>query len=308
FGIRKRLLEYDDVMNIQREAIYKKRNNALFGERLSVDLNNMFDGMITVLVEAYQPNNDFAGFRRNSLSILGLDPKIDEIEFKEGAIDDIINKLLSQFTEFYNRKAAAISELLLPRIKEIHENESHFKRILIPFTDGRAKPLQITADIAKAAESNGVSIMRDIEKTVTLAIIDEKWKEHLRGMDELKESTQAASFEQKDPLVVYKMEAYELFEQLITEINESVTSYLAKGTLIFSDGSTLEQAREQRMDLSKTRTNKSVEEEARKRAAARAGREERKVETYKRKEKKIGRNDPCPCGSGKKYKQCHGRS
>jgi len=306
FGIRKRLLEYDDVMNIQREAIYKKRFNALSGDRLSVDLNNMFSSMVENLVVSHREGCDFESFRRASLSLLGLDPQMDAIDFKEAPEDEIIDRFHKQFDEFYHRKMGQISELLMPRIREVNENRPQYKRILIPYTDGRSNPRPITADIAEAVETDGKSITHDIEKAVTLAIIDEKWKEHLRSMDELKESVQAASFEQKDPLVVYKMEAYNLFEQLIFDINEDTTSYLSRGTIVFSDGSTLEQAREQRTDMSRVKTNRTPEEEAARRAAEGVSRRS-KPQTFKRSEKKIGRNDPCPCGSGKKYKHCHGR-
>jgi len=306
FGIRKRLLEYDDVMNIQREAIYKKRDNALSGERLSVDLNNMFHALTASLVEGHRNAGNFETFRRESLSLLGLDPQMDAIDFQEGPADEILQRFQQQFDEHYGRKMSQITDALLPHIKDVYENQGQqYKRILIPFTDGRANPLAITAEIAEAVKTNGRSIRRDIEKVVSLSIIDERWKEHLRSMDELKDSVQAASFEQKDPLVIYKMEAYNLFEQLIFEINEDVTSYLSKGTLVFADGRTLEEAREQRTDMSRVRTNRS-EDQAR--AAAEAvSRRQAKPQTIKRTEKKIGRNDPCPCGSGKKYKQCHGR-
>ncbi|HMQ47437.1 MAG TPA: preprotein translocase subunit SecA [Saprospiraceae bacterium] len=308
FGIRKRLLEYDDVMNIQREAIYKKRNNALYGERLSVDLNNMFQSLTESLVEEHRERGDFSSFRKASLGILGFDPQIDAIDFKEGNTAETTARFQEQFAEFYERKMNQITEALLPGIREVHENQGHqYKRILIPFTDGRSKPLPITADIAEAVATKGKSIRRDIEKALTLVIIDDKWKEHLRSMDELKDSVQAASFEQKDPLVVYKMEAYNLFEQLIYEINEDVSSYLCHGTLVFADGRTLEQVREQRTDMSKTTTNRVPGEDGARAAAEGVSRRQAKPETFKRTEDKIGRNDPCPCGSGKKYKHCHGR-
>lgn len=308
FGIRKRLLEYDDVMNIQREAIYKKRNNALYGDRLSVDLNNMFELIIDSIIISNKESGDINTFRRGSLSILGIDPSIDAATFKEAPMETIKEEFGRQFYEYYERKGQNIINVLLPNIKEVYEKQGNiYKRIAIPFTDGRSNPLRISADIEKAVNTNGKSIISDIEQAVMLAIIDEKWKEHLRSMDELKESVQSASFEQKDPLVVYKMEAYELFEQLIFLINEEVTSYLSKGTIIFSDGRTLEQVREQATDYSKTRTNKS-EEAMRRRAMEAAGRgRAAKPQTVKRTEKKVGRNDPCPCGSGKKYKHCHGR-
>lgn len=307
FGIRKRLLEYDDVMNIQREAIYKKRANALHGERLSVDLNNMFITLVENLVYNHKNGGDVDSFKTDSLGILGLDPKIDGADFNENTPDAITDLVLHQFHEMYNRKADQIASLLLPEIKNVYENKGdQYKRILIPFTDGRANPRPITANIEEAVNTKGKSIFRDIEKAVTLAIIDERWKEHLRSMDELKESSQAASFEQKDPLVVYKMEAFNLFESFILQSNEEVTSYLSKGTLIFSDGRTLEQVHEQRTDMSKMSANKTDADAAK--AAAEGVSRRSKPQTFKRVEKKVGRNDLCPCGSGKKFKHCHGRS
>ena len=307
FGIRKRLLEYDDVMNIQRGAIYQKRLNALSGERLSVDLNNMFQGLTESLVYKHRQGGDFDSFRRESISMLGLDPEIDQAGFLEKPEEEVVQEFQTKFHEFYERKGVQITNELLPLIKRVYEHEGHrYKRILVPYTDGRANPLPITADIEEAVKSDGKTIVRDIEKAVTLAIIDSKWKEHLRSMDELKESVQAASFEQKDPLVVYKMEAYNLFEQLIYEINEEVTSYLSQGTLALQRE--LEEAREQKTDLSKTQTNRTGDDEAQRAKAAAAGVSRRsKPSTFKRTEKKVGRNDPCPCGSGKKYKHCHGR-
>ncbi len=308
FGIRKRLLEYDDVMNIQREAIYKKRRNALFGNRLSVDLNNMFLSLIENLVIMHRQSGDLESFRRDALGILGVDPHMDAVDFEQADQEEVVQHFYHQFEEYYKRKELHLKELLMPQITHVHEHQGQqYKRILIPFTDGSSHPLPVTANIAKAVETEGRSIMRDIEKAVTLAIIDDKWKEHLRSMDELKDSVQSASFEQKDPLVIYKMEAYNLFEDFVYRINEEVTSYLSKGTLIFADGRTLEQVREQRTDLSKVSTNRREEEQAQRRAAESVSRPA-KVQTIVREGDKVGRNDPCPCGSGKKYKHCHGRA
>ncbi len=310
FGTRKRLLEYDDVMNIQREAIYKKRFNALSGERLSVDLNTMFISLIESLVIAHRQDGTFESFRRGAIEVLGIDPKIDATDFEEGDEDEVIEKIYHQFLEMYERKGKMLSEALLPGIKEIYENEGHrYKRVGLPFTDGVSRVLQTAADLETAIKTNGKSIMRDIEKIVALSIIDEEWKEHLRSMDELKDSSQAASFEQKDPLVVYKGEAYKLFEQLVYRINEQVTSYLVKGTVIFRDGSKVQEARTQKTDLSKTSTNKdaAAQAAAAKAAAAGAGRGRTKPQTFKRDIPKVGRNEKCPCGSGKKYKSCHGK-
>lgn len=306
FGIRKRLLEYDDVMNIQREAIYKKRRNALSGERLAVDLNTMFRSQVENLIARNKASGDFDTFRRDALGTLGIDPQMDAIDFKEGSLNHVADIIEAQFVEFYNRKGAQITQTLMPEIKHVHEARGNqYKRILVPFSDGRSHPLIITADIEDAIKTNGKSILRDIEKAVTLAIIDEKWKEHLRSMDELKESVQAASFEQKDPLVIYKMEAFNLFEEFIGEVNESVTSYLSKGLLVMHDGRPLEQAREQKVDNSKVRTSRANDPV---RAAAEAVSAPAKVETIRRVEEKISRNAPCPCGSGKKYKNCHGKN
>lgn len=306
FGIRKRLLEYDDVMNIQREAIYKKRKNALAGDRLTVDLANMFHALLDSLVYTHKQEGDVESFRRETLGMIGFDAQMDAVDFKEGKLDDITNQFYEQFMVFYDRKFSQITDALMPQIKDVHEKQSHkYKRILLPFTDGSSHPLAVTADIETAVKSNGTSVVRDIEKAVTLSIIDEKWKEHLRSMDELKESVQAASFEQKDPLVVYKMEAFNLFEQLIYVINQTVTAYLAKGSLY--DNRTVQQAREQKTDTSKMRTHRTGEEEAARAAAEGVSQNRAKPSTFKRSDKKVGRNDPCPCGSGKKYKQCHGR-
>ncbi|MEL6636208.1 MAG: preprotein translocase subunit SecA [Bacteroidota bacterium] len=306
FGIRKRLLEYDDVMNIQREAIYKKRSNALSGERLSVDLHTMFTGLTESLVYQHKASGDYQSFRQDAFRLIGMDPKIGEAEFNEGAEIDIVDQFQEQFNEFYQRKSAKIAEILLPSFVDVFENQGHqYTRMAIPFTDGRSAPLPIAADLEEGVTTKGASIMRDIEKAVALAVIDDEWKEHLRSMDELKESVQAASFEQKDPLVVYKMEAYELFEQLIYKINEQVTSYLAKGGLVFPQDRNLREARVQKTDLSRVRTSRD-EDQARRRAAEGVSQRRAKPETVVRKEKKVGRNDPCPCGSGKKYKHCHG--
>ncbi len=305
FGIRKRLLEYDDVMNIQRGAIYKRRKNALNGERLAVDLNNMFGGLIENMVVDFKNQGDFDGFRNSSLSSIGVDPNIEEAFFNEAPEQEVIDSFQEYVDEQYNRKSEQITQMLLPVIKRVYENEGHkYKRIAIPFTDGRAKPLNIAADLKEAIDSDGKTIMKDIEKAVTLALIDDSWKEHLRSMDELKETVQSASFEQKDPLVIYKMEAFDLFEQFIGKVNFEVCSYLMKGKLLIGAPEDIKEAKEQKTDLTKVRTSK--EDLARRRAALSAGGRLPKPETFKRTEKKVGRNDPCPCGSGKKYKKCHG--
>ena len=306
FGIRKRLLEYDDVMNIQREAIYKKRNNALAGERLAVDLYNMFTSLTENIAADYRALNDYNGFKQESLRVLGIDPAIEESGFQDAPIETTVETYQKQVLDSYAEKSRKIQELLYPVVKSVFENQGHqYKRIAIPFTDGRKQPLPIAADLEAGVKSEGKTIMKEIEKAVTLSLIDFSWKEHLRHMDELKDSVQSASFEQKDPLVIYKMEAYQLFEHLIYKVNEEVCSYLIKGRLLMGEPDQVREARTQRTDMSKTRAGRA--EQAARRAAESAGQGRQKVETFKRAEKKVGRNDACPCGSGKKYKHCHGR-
>jgi preprotein translocase subunit SecA len=306
FGIRKRLLEYDDVMNIQREAIYKKRNNALSGERLSVDLFTMFNGLTESIVSDNRNVGDHESFKNDSLRILGVDPEIEASYFTEGREEEVVSAYQKEIYADYEKKSEAITISLLPIIKNVYENQGHkYKRIAIPYTDGD-RTLSISADLEEAVNTDGKSIMRDIEKAVTLALIDNNWKEHLRSMDELKESVQSASFEQKDPLVIYKMEAYNLFEQLIYKVNYDVCSYLMRGRLMLREPDQVREAREQKTDFSKTSAGRA--DAARRAAAAGAGRaQQSKPETFKREEEKVGRNQPCPCGSGKKYKHCHGK-
>ncbi|MEZ4912062.1 MAG: preprotein translocase subunit SecA [Saprospiraceae bacterium] len=304
FGIRKRLLEYDDVMNIQREAIYKKRNNALRGDRLSVDINNMFIGAVEHIVSEHKQTGDFESFRFDCLTSLGMDPDMSIETFKNMSVDELIDNILDTVLHNYHHKSEQISQVLLPTIQQVYENEGHrYKRIAIPYTDGRTNPLPIAADLKNAVESNGATIMKDIEKTITLAILDDHWKEHLRNMDELKDAVQAASFEQKDPLVKYKIEAYGLFENLIHKINKDVSAYLLNGKILVQER--VQEAKVQKQDLSKIRTSR--DEEDMKAAAEGVSKTQEKVSTIKRTESKVGRNDLCPCGSGKKYKHCHGQ-
>ncbi len=307
FGIRKRLLEYDDVMNIQREAIYTKRSNALSGDRLALDLYNMFDGLTEVLVGDAKASGNYEYFRNESLRTIGVDPKVDEASFMEASEQDVLEEYQKQVFALYEEKMDKIKELLMPIITQVHANEGHrYKRISIPYVTEGEKQLNISADLEQALESKGSSVKKDIEMAVTLALIDDNWKEHLRSMDELKDSVQSASFEQKDPLVIYKKESFELFQELIYKMNVDVCSYLMKGKLMLAAPEEVREAKEKKTDFRKVSTNQ--ETRARRAAAATAGRQQQqKPETFKRQETKVKRNDPCPCGSGKKYKQCHGK-
>ncbi|NJC27527.1 preprotein translocase subunit SecA [Neolewinella antarctica] len=314
FGTRKRLLEYDDVMNIQREAIYRKRDNALSGKRLELDLNGMFEGLLDNIVYVNKQAGDYDAFRFEVLRVLGFETKIEGADFRETKdVNALADRLLEEFRSFYHGKMLLLVDRVMPHIRQVESDQpGRYKRIVIPFTDGSTHPLSITADIDKAIESNGRSIISDIEQTVTLAIIDDNWKEHLRSMDELKSSTNLASFEQKDPLVIYKIEAYKLFEVLIHQINEATTAYLAKGDLVLQRPEDVREARApQRQALAEreTQTNRHEEntDNARKAAESAGQAQRQKVETFQRDGQKVKRNDPCPCGSGKKFKQCHGK-
>jgi len=255
------------------------------------------------LVDYYQ-GGDYQSFVNTSILKLGVDPSIEEAEWDNSSVEKLLEKYQSQVIEQYERKKEQINNALFPTIKDVHETQGNrYKRIMIPFTDGRTNPLPVSADMEQVVKTEGEAITEEIEKAVTLALIDENWKEHLRNMDELKESSQAASFEQKDPLVIYKMEAFNLFQDVIGRINEDVCSYLMKGKVIVGGGD-VQEAQEQKTDLSKTQTSR---QQAARAAAQSAGRTRKVVEQYVRQEEKVGRNEPCPCGSGKKYKACHGK-
>ncbi len=319
FGTRKRLLEYDDVMNIQREAIYRKRRNALFGDRLTVDITNAFTAITSELVQVHREGGDFETFRNDCIRVIGVDPEMDANWFKSAPLGTVTATFQQQINDLYAHKSQQVGERLLPIIKDVHGREGHrYKRIVVPYTDGSLN-LNISAEMEEAIKSNGKSIMRDIEKVATLALIDDAWKEHLRNVDDLKDSVQGASFEQKDPLVIYKMEAFNLFETLIGHINTNVTAFLLKGSLDLPDEQQVRQQQQaqeraeamRRAQANRVRTNNQSQEmteaqQAAQRAAMSAGYNDRPKQQPIVREKIVGRNEPCPCGSGKKYKNCHG--
>ena len=309
YGIRKRLLEYDDVMNIQREAIYKKRRNALYGERLSVDIHNMVIALVNNITAYAKQTNDYNQFKVDILASFGLTPEVTEEEFAAMDEAQLAERLLEQVTEAYEAKKNRLKALLLPFIKDVKEQHGdRYKRVLVPLKDAGSRELPIAVDIDDAITTDGESIPLDIEKVATLALIDEHWKDHLRNIDELKDASQAASFEQKDPLVIYKMEAYNLFEQVIHKINSSVVSYLMRATLEGMDENRIREARQQAPKrVTESHPSMTDTQRAARQAAQQAGRERPVQETVVHTGPKIGRNDPCPCGSGKKYKKCHGR-
>jgi len=303
FGVRKRLLEYDDVMNIQREAIYKKRRNAMMGERLSLDVHNMFVDLSEEVFFIHHEYADYDAFKLDAFKYFGVEPKFEAVDFKEGNPNELVEVFSQQVVDSYHQKMSRLVDSVMPVIQDVHKNQGQqYTNIAIPFTDGQ-KGIQLSASLEDAVNSDGKSVVSSIEKSITLALIDDGWKDHLRAMDDLKEATQAASFEQKDPLVVYKIEAFELFKHRVSELNGDVTSFLSRGSIPVQQSSDVREAKSQKTDLSKTSANR---QDAAARAAASAGAPQ-KVETFKRSERKVGRNEPCPCGSGKKFKQCHGK-
>lgn len=300
FGIRKRLLEYDDVMNSQREVIYKKRRHALLGERIGVDIaNNMYD-VCETLVEEHKEANDLENFKIDVLKYLSVNFEIGEEEFQKMSASNLTEKLYKEVRNTFSRKAETIGKQAYPVIKNVFEQRGEmFKNIVVPFTDGK-RMYNVVTNLEKAYHSGGEELVRSYEKSIMLAHIDDAWKEHLREMDDLKQSVQNATYEQKDPLLIYKFESFNLFKTMVDKINKSVVSTLMKGQIPFEAPEEVKQAEEKRTDLSKMRTGRSDI------PTPQANQEPRKVEPVKV-APKVGRNDICPCGSGKKFKNCHGR-
>ena len=235
FGVRKRLLEYDDVMNAQREVIYKKRKHALFGERLSVDIDNMIYDTCQSIVEEYQVAQDFDGFKLELIRFLSIDSPVNEETFKQTNAEALTEHLYENTIKQYKIKSEIISQRTYPVIKDVYENQSAtYENIVIPFTDGM-KTLQVVANLKESFESNGNNIPLAIEKGVSLAIIDDSWKENLRELDDLKQSVQNATYEQKDPLLIYKFESFNLFKQMMDKVNKDIVSFLMKANLPSQD-------------------------------------------------------------------------
>ncbi len=301
FGVRKHLLEYDDVMNAQREVIYKKRHHALFGERLSIDINNMMFDFGEKLIEEFQDAKDYEGLKIELLSSMGIDVPFSEEEFDHMKTKDLADKLFDAALEHYRDKARIIGEKTLPVIKKVYETQSQFENIAIPITDG-TRGMNVIVNLKKAVENGAREVNLCIEKSITLGLIDNAWKEHLRELDDLKESVQNATYEQKDPLVIYKLESFNLFKAMLEKINEDVISFLMRADIPTQDPNNVREHRAQGIDKSKIR-----EQRQDLLAQSHSDTQQRTITQPIRKEVKVGRNDPCPCGSGKKYKNCHGK-
>ena len=299
FGVRKRLLEYDDVMNSQRSAIYGKRKNALFGERIDIDVKNMISDFAIMFVEA----NDipYADFKLELLKQLSIEPDFDEAFYSKASKEEIAERLENSIKAVINRRNEEMIRTSWPVIEQVYKTQSAtYTNIAIPVGDGH-KGLNIVINLQKAYESMGKELPRAVAKTITLITIDNNWKEHLREMDDLKQSVQNASYEQKDPLLIYKLESYNLFQSVIEKINREVLSFLVRAQLPVAQNENLslrEETKRRRTDMSNMRTSRSE-------LSTNSG--EPKSNAPVHVEKKVGRNDPCPCGSGKKYKNCCGR-
>jgi preprotein translocase subunit SecA len=302
FGIRKRLLEYDDVMNSQREVIYTKRHHALFGERINVDLSNMIYDVIDAIVEDNVNAQDYEAFNMELIKVLSVESPVDEDTFMKGEKNKITETVYQVALEAYKRKSDVIANQAYPVISEVYLKQSAiYDNIVVPITDG-AKVYHIVTNLKKSYETHGRELTRSFEKSAILLTIDDAWKEHLRELDDLKQSVQNATYEQKDPLLIYKFESFELFKQMMDGINRDVVSILMKGRIPSQDPNQVQRAQPpKRLDLSRMETRHSDEEGHR----PDGNREPQKVQPV-RVEKKVGRNDPCPCGSGKKFKNCHG--
>jgi preprotein translocase subunit SecA len=312
FGIRKRLLEYDDVMNKQRTVIYAKRSHALFGERLALDLDNAFYSIADGLISSFKEQNDYEGFRLAVIVNFGLDSAITADDLAKQNQQTLADRLYTEVSDNYNRKRQELAKEAVPVFKNIRESQgSHIENVIVPFTDGR-RALQVLANMDKTLNSAGVEMVNALERTVTLALIDDAWKEHLRAMDDLKQSVQTAHYEQKDPLVIYKMEAFDLFSKMDNEVNREIVQFLCHAGIPMENNEApqVREGREQKTDLSKMKANREQIEAA---GSDYGANENDYYDPSPVKQEpvkvgpKIGRNDPCPCGSGKKFKNCHGR-
>ncbi|WP_242117924.1 preprotein translocase subunit SecA [Aestuariivivens sediminicola] len=294
FGVRKRLLEYDDVMNAQREVVYKRRRHALHGERLRVDLANMIFDTSEGIAETNKGANDYKNFEFELIRYFSMSTPISEEEFGRLTPQEITSKIYKGAFEHYREKMERNADIAFPVIKNVYENQGDkFKRIVVPFTDG-VKTLNVVTDLEKAYETNGKQLITDFEKNITLAIIDDAWKTHLRKMDELKQSVQLAVHEQKDPLLIYKFEAFELFKSMIDQVNKDVISFLFKGELPQETQETIREARARKREKLSTQKDEIPnldERSAQARAAGNTQRRQEVVETIVRDRPKIGRND-----------------
>ena len=321
FGIRKRLLEYDDVMNSQREVIYTRRRHALMGERIGMDVLNMLYDVTEGIVTRYKDGEDYEGFVAEMFSTLAVEVELSEEDFRKERESALVDVVFDEVYKTFKRRCDTIASVAYPVIHQVREEHgTQYERIVVPITDGR-RVYNIAVNLEEADASEGKSIVKELEKSISLYTLDEAWKEHLREMDELRNSVQNASYENKDPLLIYKLESYELFKTMIDSMNRKASAILMRAHIQVAPPQEAEAAAAQKVevkqaapgrptDMSRYKTRKDdieAQREAQRAAAAGAGQASQPKAEPVRAEPKIGRNDPCPCGSGKKFKNCHGR-
>ena len=299
FGIRKRLLEYDDVMNSQREVIYTRRRNALSGERVEIDVMNMMQDMAEIIVENSE-GYDYADFAEYVMKALSIDLGFDEEFYKKARKQEISDRLFRNMLDVYNRRMDNMVQKAYPVVKDVFEKQGAiYQNIAIPISDGR-KMLTLSVNLKRAYETEGKEIARALTKAITLYQIDEHWKEHLRDMDDLKQSVQNATYEQKDPLLIYKFESFNLFKNMLESLSKDILSFLFRAHIPLREAAPVQAPAPQRKpDMSQMRTSRTD-------LVTNGGEQKSNMPVHA--EKTVGRNDPCPCGSGKKYKNCHGKN
>ena len=305
FGIRKRLLEYDDVMNSQRTVIYTKRKNALFGERLDVDLNNMIFDVVEEIVVDGKEGGSYEDFQIEVIRVFAVNPEISEEEFTNLKIEALTDRLFEQIINAYHTKLNTVAAHTMPVLQNVFEERGNVvENVVIPFSDG-LRGIQVATNLKKAIETGGREVFKSFEKGIVLALIDEAWKEHLREMDDLKQSVQNAVYEQKDPIIIYKMEAFNLFKSMLAVMNKDIVSFIFKGEIPGQNMQSVPERLVQAPPVQVKATKAELESPI--------GVSAEDVDTRDlgptqpiRNENAIGRNDDCPCGSGKKYKNCHG--
>ena len=312
FGIRKRLIEYDDVMNQQRNLIYAKRRHALMGERIGVDITNMIYEIAENLVADAKSANDYEGLKFDAMQVFAIELPFDEEVFSRGKRDALSNELAEAALDSFKRRMDKLTQIADPQIQYVNETKGQmYENILIPITDGK-RVYNIAVNLKLAAETHCKEVVKEFEKRMLLYVIDDEWKEHLRQLDDLKQSVQNASYEQKDPLLIYKLESFHIFKAMLDNLNRRAIAILLRGQIHMTEPDHVQQAQQQRrMDYSRYRTQKDAVQQAAQAsgAAAAAGRDTRENARPEpiHVDKKPRPNDPCPCGSGKKYKQCHGK-
>jgi preprotein translocase subunit SecA len=315
FGIRKRLLEYDDVMNKQRNAIYERRNHALFGERLALDIDNAFSVTAEEIISTYREQEDFEGYKLACIMNFGIDSRITEEEFRKTDVNTLTDRLYAEAIESYQTHKENIRKQAVPVFLNIRQTQpAHIENVVVPFSDGR-KGINVLTNLDKTITTEGEELCNAMERNITLAIIDDSWKEHLRAMDDLKQSVQTVYLEQKDPLVIYKVEAYNLFKRMSSDVNRQIVSFLCHASLPLQEEAPqqVREARVEKTDMSHLHANKEEIDAVGDDYGANekdyydpSGNVAVKQEPIKV-GPKVGRNDPCPCGSGKKFKNCHGK-